>query len=101
MVTDFISHHLTLMYELTGLFFVFGALILGGAFLLTHLEETSFENAIYFAVITALTVGFGDVTPRSRGGRLITAMLAFLGLVLIGVFVAIASEALDRSISLP
>ena len=101
MLTDFVSHHLTLMYELAGLFVVFGALILGGALLLTRLEESSFEDATYFAVITALTVGFGDVTPRSRGGRLITAMLAFLGLVLIGVFVAVASEALNRSIAAP
>jgi len=101
MVTDFISHHLTLMYELVGLFAVFGAFILGGAFVLSRFENTSMEDALYFAFVTALTLGLGDITPNSRGGRVVTVMLAFLGFVLIGVFVAIAAEALSRAISVP
>lgn len=80
---------------------VFGALILGGVLLLARFEDASFEDAIYFAVVTALTVGFGDIMPRTRAGGVVTVMLAFLGLVLIGVFVAIASAALNRSIALP
>ena len=101
MISDFVSHHLTLISELAGLFVVFGVLILGGALLLARFEKARFEDTLYFALVTALTVGFGDITPLTRGGRVVTVMLAFLGLVLIGVFVAIASEALDRSISLP
>jgi len=101
MVTDFIAHHLTLMYELAGLFAVFGTFILGGAFVLSRFEKTSMEDALYFAFVTALTLGFGDITPTSRGGRVVTVMLAFLGFVLIGVFVAIAAEALSRVVSVP
>jgi voltage-gated potassium channel len=53
------------------------------------------EDAIYFAFITAFTVGFGDVAPRSRGARVVTVFLAFFGLIVAGVAVAVAVHALD------
>jgi voltage-gated potassium channel len=47
------------------------------------------------AFITALTVGFGDVAPRSRGARVVSVILAFLGLILVGILVAVSVHALD------
>jgi len=100
MLRDFVLHHVTLVYELSGLFVGFGAVVVICAFVLSRYEGAGFGEAIYFSLITALTVGFGDITPKSKVGRTITVLLAFMGLILMGIFVAIASAALDRAYNL-
>jgi voltage-gated potassium channel len=97
MLSDFLVHHVTLVYELSGLFVAFGTVVLICAFVLSRCEGAGFGDAVYFSLITAFTVGFGDITPKSKVGRTITVLLAFMGLILMGVFVAIAAAALDRA----
>jgi len=97
MISDFIAHHASLTYELAGVFGVLGAFVLVLGALISLFENTSLEEGVYFAVMTALTVGFGDITPRTRGGRIIAMLLALLGVVLIGIFVAIAAYALEQA----
>ena len=95
MFGEFISAHFLLAYELGGVFFAFMVVILVCGVLFSRFDRVPLEDAIYFAFITAFTVGFGDVTPKSRGARVLTIMLAFLGLILMGVAVAVAVHALD------
>lgn len=56
----------------------------------------SMPNAIYWAIITMTTVGYGDITPQTGAGRVITAMLVLTGYSLIivptGIFTAQAVE---------
>lgn len=51
------------------------------------IEGWSLTNSLYVAVQTVTTVGYGDVTPTTRGGRLfsIIFMLAGVGTVLYGL----------------
>ena len=93
MFREFITSHFLLAYELAGVFAVFMAVILIFGVLFARFDRVPLEDAIYFAFITAFTVGFGDVTPKSRGARVITILLASLGLILMGV--AVAVHALD------
>jgi voltage-gated potassium channel len=44
------------------------------------LEDLSAGEAAYLTVITLTTVGYGDVVPRTGGGRLFTAALLLSGL---------------------
>ena len=44
---------------------------------------TSFGLALWWAVVTVTTVGYGDVVPESTGGRLVATMLMLTGLGLI------------------
>ena len=101
MVSDFLAHHASLTYELAGVFAVLGGFVVVAGVLISRLEHTSLEEGVYFAVMTAFTVGFGDITPRTRGGRIVAMLLSFLGVVLIGIFVAIAAAALDRVLPSP
>lgn len=43
----------------------------------------SFLDAVYFAVVTMTTVGYGDVTPVSEAGRTLTVMMILTGIALI------------------
>jgi voltage-gated potassium channel len=95
MFREFIATHFLLFYELVGVFFIFAVAILIFGVLFARFERVPLGDAIYFAFITAFTVGFGDITPKSKGARIIAVMLAFLGLILMGVAVAVAVHALD------
>ena len=69
-------------------------LILGGALLVSlvvfgtagymAVERWSFVDALYMTVITATTVGFGEVHPLSQNGKLFTIVLIVFGVGTIG-----------------
>lgn len=46
-------------------------------------EIRNFGDAFYFSVVTLTTVGFGDITPVSEGGRWVTVLMILSGIVLI------------------
>lgn len=54
-------------------------------------------ESLYLSAITALTVGYGDVSPKSPIGRLVAVGLGFLGILLTGIVVAAAIKALEKA----
>lgn len=55
-------------------------------------------DAIYFVIITATTVGFGDITPETGAGRFIIATVAIFGVGLFGAIIGIITTSMDESI---
>lgn len=53
-------------------------------------EGWSGFEGLYWSFITATTVGYGDLRPISRGSRVIAVLIAFLGLTLTGIVIALA-----------
>lgn len=43
----------------------------------------TFLDAFYFSIVTMTTVGFGDITPQSEAGRLMTVLMILTGITLI------------------
>ena len=95
MVLDFVLSHVTLFYELSLVVVGLFLLIFGGGLLISRFDKMPLEDAIYCAFSTAFKAGFGNLTPKSRGGKIIAICIAFLGIVLAGVFVAIAVKSLE------
>jgi voltage-gated potassium channel len=83
----------------------FAVVLLGalGVFLVegdVNPSVSSFGNAVWWAIVTATTVGYGDVSPVSTEGRLIAVVLMLTGIGVIGVFTAtVASFFLEPDVA--
>ncbi|HUN25723.1 MAG TPA: ion channel [Steroidobacteraceae bacterium] len=71
------------LFALTGILFTLGYGILGSYVLGRGFRPkiTNVVDAIYFAVVTMSTVGYGDITPQTAAARLFCVSLIVLGLV--------------------
>lgn len=62
-----------------------------------HAQITSFADALWWSVVTASTVGYGDFVPQSTTGRIVASVLMFAAIGLVGlVSGALASWFVDR-----
>lgn len=83
----------------TGLFYIAPLLIsmllvivVLGHFL-GRLEGWSRLDSMYYAFITATTVGYGDFHPRKKLSKILAIVIAFVGIIFTGIVVAIALHA--------
>ncbi len=58
--------------------------VLIGTFGIMATEQMNFEDALWWAFVTATTVGYGDLSPSTPYGRLIAMALMIVGIGLIG-----------------
>ena len=56
-------------------------------------ENWSRQDGLYYAFITATTVGYGDFSPVKPLSRFYAIIIAFMGLIFTGIFVALAIHA--------
>lgn len=54
----------------------------------------SFGDSAWLSVTTVTTTGFGDIVPSNASGRVVTAVLALLGISLIPVLTSVVVSAL-------
>ena len=80
------------------LFFLLMVILVLGL-VIGRLEKWLGFDAVYFAFVTATTVGYGDLRPRLRLSRMLSVLVAIIGLVFTGLIVAIAVYALGETFS--
>jgi len=61
-------------------------LIAAGTVVFSALEDWSIVDSFYFSVVTATTVGFGDITPETDEAKLFTVVYIIFGISIIGTF---------------
>jgi len=75
-------------------FFIF--FIVGVSFYLPTIDS-SFKNpfeTLYWAIVTASTVGYGDIVPQSRDSKIITLVLILFSTIAVSLFTAIVTSRL-------
>ena len=65
-------------------------IIIGGAFGIMHFERPygnikSFGDAVWWSLVTTTTVGYGDISPVSSGGRILAGILMIVGIGFLGM----------------
>jgi voltage-gated potassium channel len=80
-------------------------ILLGGATLLYLLEHrvnktvSTIGDALYWALISMTTTGYGDITPSTSGGRIVAVIVVLSGLLLLSLITAtVASVFVERKI---
>jgi voltage-gated potassium channel len=67
-----------------------GCMLLGAA-LFSATQHIPFTTALYWAITTATTVGYGDITPKTGGGRLIASGVMLTTIPLLASVFALAT----------
>lgn len=57
---------------------------------------TSIPTGIYWAIVTITTLGFGDITPDTPLGRILTSILVLVGYAIIAVPTGIVSSEISK-----
>ena len=87
---------LWLMFPLV--FSLLGAIILLG-YTVGRRHGWSHLDTIYWSFMTATTVGYGDLRPTDRRSKIVAIVIAFLGLILTGIVIAVAVQATTRALT--
>ena len=89
-------------FELITLAIFFGFLVFIASIAIYLFENTAsgghirhLYDAFYWSVVTISTVGYGDITPQTVGGRLVTVALILTGLGVLSFFTSIIVSAFN------
>lgn len=94
----FLHHMFGALYLLRGAMLMFLVLLLACAIAVAIAEGMSFGDSMYFVLITATTVGYGDIVPTTMWGRVASLAAGMLGLLAFGLIVAINTRAVREMV---
>lgn len=65
------------------------------------IEGWTIGESLYFAFVTGLTIGFGDLVPESLLARALAVLIGLCGILLTALVAAVAVKALTLTIQMP
>ena len=99
---DFTFNYLQIFYlglKLASPLLVFSILLIIGLGIIVGLRESwGRYDSIYWAFITATTVGYGDIRPLRSVSKALSVLIALIGMIFTGLLVALAINAATHAI---
>jgi Na+-translocating ferredoxin:NAD+ oxidoreductase RnfE subunit len=78
---------------------IFVGLMVALGITVARLEGWPMIDGVYFAFVTGLTVGYGDLVPKLLLSRAIAIALGFCGILLTGLVAAISVFSLEKALA--
>ncbi|KAI9507850.1 voltage-gated potassium channel [Russula earlei] len=72
---------------------IFLAYIALGALFSSLAMSLTFLDGLFFTLVTTLTIGFGDIVPKTATQRVVVCLYAVFGIIILGSGVRLTSEA--------
>lgn len=94
----FIRHLFRILWFVRGVLLSLLLVLLAFALITAKVDDIPLTDALYLVSITALTVGFGDITPNSGVARIIMVLAGLIGVVFVGLVVAVSTRALKLAV---
>ncbi len=64
-----------------------------------RIEKWSILDSLYYAFITATTVGYGDFRPLHRRSKIASIIIALVGVLFTGIIVAVGLQSLKVALN--
>ena len=90
----FVLYFAKYLFVVRHLIMAFVVHIVLGGIVISYLEGLHVGESIYFAFITGLTIGYGDIEPMTTWGRVVSVGIGITGMLFTGLTVAVATRAL-------
>lgn len=65
--------------------------------IVSRVEKWKFFHSLYWAFITATTVGYGDVKPTKNISKFLSVVIAIIGIMFTGMILAISIEVATKA----
>ena len=72
--------------------------LLAFALVTAKVDGISLSSSLYLVFITALTVGYGDITPGSGFTQVISVLAGLIGVIFVGLVVAVSTRTLELAV---
>ena len=70
-------------------------IVVGGGLLVGWMEGWSLWQGVYFAFVTALTIGYGDLSPTRHLTQALAVLLGFTGIAMTALLAGVTVRALQ------
>jgi voltage-gated potassium channel len=98
MLTGFTQLFFRVIWHIKAIIMALIALVVAGAAVITIVEKMPFTDTLYFAFVTGLTIGYGDIVVETPLGRLIALLIGLIGILFTGLMVAALVYAVRESL---
>ncbi len=97
MLTSFARHFFRAIWLVKAVILTLVTLIVAGAAVVTLVEKIPFSDTLYFAFVTGLTIGYGDIVVKTPFGRLVAILIGLIGILFTGLMAAVLVLAVRES----
>ena len=100
-IRRFNRHFLHALSKIQGIAFGLLVWLVVNAAAIAYFEKIPFAEALYFAFVTGLTIGYGDISPVTPIGRVVAVLTGLVGILMTGLIAALAVYALKETMKHP